>query len=75
MSMLLFLGSRCRWTHAINSMETYEGIMANCNFSLIGPLYDAERDGVNNAECNKYCDLAMQQMGNINIVCLLWLFC
>ena len=43
--------------------------MQYCNFSLIGPLYDAA-DGVNNQLCNKYCDIAMKEMGNINIVCM-----
>ena len=59
------------WTHALNTLETYEGIVANCNFSFIGPLdaFGKPVDGaqVNNEECNKYCDLAFQEMGNINI--------
>ena len=49
------------------------GLVANCNFSFIGPL-DANAVGVNNELCNKYCDLAFEQMGNVNIydiyVCL-----
>jgi len=56
------------WSHALNTLDTYNGIVANCNFSFIGPLFDAdETKGVNNQLCNKYCDIAMQQMGNINI--------
>jgi hypothetical protein len=63
-----------RWTHAINTLDTYENICTYCNFSLIGPLYDQfQADGVNNLLCNKYCDIAMKEMGNINIVCVLFL--
>jgi hypothetical protein len=43
-------------------------------FRFIGPL-DANGDAVeiNNVLCNKYCDIAFQQMGNVNIydICLL----
>ena len=30
------------WTHALNSDETFEGIMENCDFTGIGPLKGGE---------------------------------
>jgi carboxypeptidase C (cathepsin A) len=55
-----FVRLHFRWTHAINTLDTYEGIVQYCNFSKIGPLY---ADGAADDMCNEYCNLAMQQMG------------
>jgi len=51
------------WTHALNSDETFEGIMANCDFTGIGPL----KGGGKEDACNKFLDTSADEMGNINI--------
>jgi len=48
------------WTHAIISDETYSGIVANCNFSDVGPLSVGD-------SCDNFVNRAQSEMGNINI--------
>jgi len=51
------------FTHALISNETYRGIVANCDFSNIGPL-DSKKP---NNLCDNYLNTASSEMGNINI--------
>eukprot|EP01116_Phalansterium_solitarium_P022795 TRINITY_DN7660_c0_g1_i1.p1 TRINITY_DN7660_c0_g1~~TRINITY_DN7660_c0_g1_i1.p1 ORF type:complete len:498 (+),score=133.74 TRINITY_DN7660_c0_g1_i1:88-1494(+) len=53
------------WTHAMISDETYNGIVATCDFGDVGPL---KRDRLyDEAGCNDYLNTASQEMGNVNI--------
>jgi len=56
------------WTHALISDESYNGIVANCNFSDIGPLKFKldEADKLMDA-CDNFLSRANAEMGNINI--------
>ena len=49
--------------HALNSDDTFAGIMDNCDFTSIGPLKGAADED----ECNKFLDRSTTEMGNINI--------
>lgn len=50
------------WTHALVSDSTFKGVVKNCNFSSVGPLR-SEADDL----CDKYVDIANNELGNINI--------
>eukprot|EP01138_Halocafeteria_seosinensis_P013962 gb/GECG01014257.1/.p1 GENE.gb/GECG01014257.1/~~gb/GECG01014257.1/.p1 ORF type:complete len:508 (+),score=49.11 gb/GECG01014257.1/:1-1524(+) len=70
------------WSHGINYDDAFFGILQNCNMSNVGPLKksktlrsayklleEAQKEGqsFDEGDCQHYQDLAMQQMGNINI--------
>jgi serine carboxypeptidase-like clade 2 len=50
------------WTHALNTKETYDQIVAHCDFSVIGPLAESKAN-----LCNQWLDVSTAEMGNINI--------
>lgn len=53
-------------SHALNSDETFDGIMDNCEFASIGPL-KSSADASDADACDTFLDASTAEMGNINI--------
>jgi serine carboxypeptidase-like clade 2 len=49
--------------HALNSDETYNNIVEECDFTNIGPLEATQKP----AACDKWLEVSSREMGNINI--------
>ncbi|KAL3682548.1 hypothetical protein R1sor_000570 [Riccia sorocarpa] len=59
------------WTHALISDTSFYGMAKTCNFSDTGPLYSLQeaqlKSSGNSLTCDELVELAMKEMGNINI--------